>query len=375
MRLCGAAVLSCAFALMPDPLQSARANGDTRSISMIHNHTGEHIDIVFKRDGRFDRDALQKLNWFLRDWRKQESIEMDARLLDLLWEVYADLGATAPVHIICGYRSEGTNNMLRARSSGVALHSQHTQGRAMDIAIPGIPTARLREMGMLRQKGGVGFYPTSGTPFVHLDVGSVRAWPRMNTRELVRLFPSGETLHLPSDGPPLPGYNIALAKFGRDGKSGDTLLAYTDSGRGSLRPEISAALTRVAALAPVAQPPVVPVKQTVPVPLARPAALVQVASLKNGPVPENNSSDVTASIPSRIQTAQLTALRYDAHATAEFVSTATIMSEAELTAPQMNLASVYFEPPVDTSKGFGLRGLIKADNNDSKTIDVAQKGL
>lgn len=86
-------------------------------------------------------------------------------------------------------------------------------GKAMDFYIPGVKLATLREIGMQMQIGGVGFYPTSGSPFVHMDVGGVRAWPRMSRQELVRIFPKGNTLHVPSDGKPLPGYEQALADY------------------------------------------------------------------------------------------------------------------------------------------------------------------
>jgi hypothetical protein len=103
--------------------------------------------------------------------------------------------------------------MLRSRTKGVAEQSQHMRGKAMDFFIPGIPLKTLRETAMRYQRGGVGFYPTSRSPFVHLDVAGVRAWPRMARQDLVRLFPDGKTLHIPADGTPLPGYEQALAEF------------------------------------------------------------------------------------------------------------------------------------------------------------------
>ena len=105
--------------------------------------------------------------------------------------------------------------MLRSRSKGVAKHSQHTLGKAIDFFIPGVPLDVLRAAAMKAQGGGVGYYPTSGSPFVHLDVGSVRAWPRMTREQLAKLFPDGRTVHLPPDGNPLPGYQLALADLER----------------------------------------------------------------------------------------------------------------------------------------------------------------
>ena len=200
-------------------LQTAVAEGDTRTISFHHVHTGEDITITYKRNGRYDDAALRKLDWFMRDWRKNKQVDMDPHLFDLLWEVNRDLGGTQPIQVICGYRAPGTNAMLRARSSGVAQYSLHTKGDAIDFFLPGVPLEKIREVGLRLQRGGVGFYPTSGSPFVHLDTGSVRHWPRMTRQQLVRVFPDGRTVHIPSDGKPLPGYALALADVERHGSS------------------------------------------------------------------------------------------------------------------------------------------------------------
>ncbi len=103
--------------------------------------------------------------------------------------------------------------MLRSRSRGVAENSQHMLGKAIDFYIPGVSLAKLRAIGMKLQVGGVGFYPTSGSPFVHMDTGNVRHWPRMSRQELLALFPDGKTLDIPRDGKPLPGYAEALADY------------------------------------------------------------------------------------------------------------------------------------------------------------------
>jgi uncharacterized protein YcbK (DUF882 family) len=198
-------------------LQNAVAEGDTRTISLHHVHTNEDLTITYKRDGRYDADALKKINWILRDWRRNEEIATDPRLIDLVWEVQREVGAKQPIHIICGYRAPQTNAMLRRKSDGVAQFSQHTLGKAMDFFIPGVPLEQLRNMGLRAQRGGIGFYPTSGSPFVHLDVGSVRHWPSISRDELVRIFPDGRTVHVPSDGHPLPGYALARADIERRG--------------------------------------------------------------------------------------------------------------------------------------------------------------
>src|SRR5690606_5151248 len=116
-------------------------------------------------------------------------------------------------HVVSAYRSPATNKMLRSRSSGVAEKSQHMLGKAMDFYIPGVALSKLRAAAFKVEGGGVGYYPKSGSPFVHLDVGNVRSWPRMNRRELMALFPDGRTIHVPADGKPLPGYQQALAAY------------------------------------------------------------------------------------------------------------------------------------------------------------------
>jgi uncharacterized protein YcbK (DUF882 family) len=200
-------------------LQTAIAEGDTRTLSFHHVHTNEDITVTFKRNGRYDQAALKKLDWFMRDWRKDEQVEMDPHLFDLLWEAYREAGATEPIRIICGYRAPGTNAMLRARSSGVAQYSLHTKGDAIDFYIPGVPLETIRNVGLRLQRGGVGFYPTSGSPFVHMDTGSIRHWPRLSYDQLVKVFPDGRTVHIPSDGQPLRGYALALADVERHGSA------------------------------------------------------------------------------------------------------------------------------------------------------------
>lgn len=193
--------------------QDAVANGDTRSITIRHMHTKEETTVTFRRDGRYVSEGLEKLNWALRDWRSDEPIRMDPRLFDLAWEVHRRVGSEQPFHVVSAYRSPGTNSMLRRRSRGVAKHSQHMLGKAMDFYLPDTPTVRIREAGMVLQRGGVGFYPGAHTPFVHLDAGSVRSWPRMTRDQLVRLFPDEKTVHLPADGQPLGNYELAKAEI------------------------------------------------------------------------------------------------------------------------------------------------------------------
>ncbi|MFA1621566.1 DUF882 domain-containing protein [Rhizobium mongolense] len=195
----------------------SEAAGETRSLKLYFIHTGEKAVITYKRNGRFDPKGLGQLNRFLRDWRKNQPTKMDPHLFDLIWEVYRQSGSRDYINVVCGFRSPATNSMLKSRSrnSGVAEKSQHMLGKAMDFFIPDVKLAKLRAIGMKMQVGGVGFYPKSGSPFVHMDVGGVRAWPRMSRQELAQLFPNGNTIHIPSDGKPLPGYQQAMAEYKR----------------------------------------------------------------------------------------------------------------------------------------------------------------
>jgi len=259
-------------------VHDATALNETRTLSFHHTHSEEDITVTFKRDGRYDEEALKQLNHYLRDWRNQEQTTMDRRLFDILWEVYRDVDGKKPIHIISSYRSPATNAMLRRRSSGVARFSQHMLGHAMDFFIPDVPLEQIRYAGLRLQRGGVGFYPTSGSPFVHLDTGSIRHWPRMTHDQLARVFPDGRTVHLPSDGNPLKGYELARADIEKRANGDD---ASTKS-----KPSLFAALFRSkstdeddeSAAAPMAgQKPTsaglmaaaLPAKSTEPVPMPR----------------------------------------------------------------------------------------------------------
>jgi uncharacterized protein YcbK (DUF882 family) len=224
----GLAVLG--LMISTNSLQTVVANGDTRAISLQHTHRDDSITVTFKRSGRYDEDGLKKLNYFLRDWRNDEQTRMDPQLFDILWEVSREVDTKEAIRIVSSYRSPETNSMLRRRSRGVAKFSQHMLGKAIDFHIPGVSIEDLRAAGMRLQRGGVGFYPGS---FVHVDVGSVRHWPRMTYDQLARVFPNGRTVHIPSNGQPMSGYALALAdieKRGTSGPSGMSLAAARNSG-------------------------------------------------------------------------------------------------------------------------------------------------
>ncbi len=218
--------------IVPSSTETAVANGDTRTLNLYHSHTGESIQATFRVNGSYDPAVLEKLNYFLRDWRNNDQTRMDPRLFDAIWEAYRTAGATQPIVIVSAYRSPATNAMLRSRSHAVAEHSQHILGRAMDTTMPGMPMERIREIGMRLQRGGVGWYPSEN--FVHLDVGSVRYWPRMSYEQLARVFPDGKSVDLAADGRTLPRYQEARAEIASRGGVMSDVPQYAPSGGGLL---------------------------------------------------------------------------------------------------------------------------------------------
>ena len=301
-------------ALAPSSTETAVANGDTRTIHFYHTHTGESIDATFRVDGHYDPAVLRQLNHFLRDWRNNDETNMDPRLFDTLWEVYRTAGATQPIQIYSAYRSPETNAMLRRRSRAVAEHSQHMLGKAMDTTIPGFPMHLIREVGMKLQHGGVGWYPSAN--FVHLDVGSVRSWPRMNYDQLASLFPDGKTVHIASNGQVLPGYEAARQEIAARGgvevppsQESGGFFAWLFGGSGSTAgaakedEEDRTAVAARPAPAPVAAAPAQPAPETVLAyaPQAEPAQ----PALVRSPPAEPEQVDTKPEAPAVKQVASL----------------------------------------------------------------------
>src|SRR5687767_3111723 len=165
-RLALAALVSFTL-LLPQTTLTATAAGGDRTLYLRHTHTGEVGRFTFRTNGQYDAKVLKQLNVFLADWRTKEPTKMDPGLFDLLWSVYQDVGASQPINIVSSYRSPKTNKMLASRSSAVADNSLHMKGKAIDFFIPGVNLGKLRETVMRHQVGGIGYYPTSGSPFVH----------------------------------------------------------------------------------------------------------------------------------------------------------------------------------------------------------------
>lgn len=208
--LAGAAVLAITATVGASGIV---ANSDSDRVIALHNiHSGETVSVLYKKGGKYVASGLEKVNWILRDWRRNETTAMDPELIDLLWEMHAELGSREPIHVISAYRSRSTNEMLRKTVGGQASRSQHILGKAADVHFPDVPLKNLRYSALIKEQGGVGYYPTSAIPFVHVDTDRVRAWPRLPRYELALLFPQGRTQHLPADGGPISKDDVRFAR-------------------------------------------------------------------------------------------------------------------------------------------------------------------
>jgi len=146
-----------------------------RTLSMLHTHTLESIDLVYAVGEQYVPEALGALNRFLRDHYTGDVGRIDPQLFELLHHLQTTVGSSRPFEVISGYRCPTTNDRLRqTRGGGVASHSLHMEGRAIDVRLPGVPLATLREAALSLRAGGVGFYPHE--QFVHVDNGRIRSW-------------------------------------------------------------------------------------------------------------------------------------------------------------------------------------------------------
>jgi uncharacterized protein YcbK (DUF882 family) len=146
-------------------------------LRFYHTHTGERLDVVYRRGDHYLPEALDELDHYLRDHRTGDVRHFNPRLFDLLYDLTASLSDSGgEIDVICGYRTPWSNEFLRTRNphTGVAQHSLHMQAEAIDIRLRGIPTLELRDAALRLHRGGVGYYRSSD--FVHVDVGRVRHW-------------------------------------------------------------------------------------------------------------------------------------------------------------------------------------------------------
>jgi len=174
-------ILSALLCLVAPLMASAQSNAvvDQRPqehrLRLFQTHTGERIDIIYRRGDTYLPDAIAKLDFLLRDFRTGDVRHFNSRLYDTLEELTISVGRPgAEIDIICGYRSPWTNEFLRSHTTGVAKNSLHIQAEAIDLRIPGVSTLKLRQAALALHRGGVGYYPHSD--FIHVDTGRVRQW-------------------------------------------------------------------------------------------------------------------------------------------------------------------------------------------------------
>ena len=144
-------------------------------LHLYHTHTNQHIDIVYRVGDSYLPEAASELEHFLHDHRTGDERLFDPRLFDLLFDLTTAVGHPGTeIDVVCGYRTQWSNELLRSHSSGVAKNSLHMQAMAIDIRIPGTKTSDLRDAALSLHRGGVGYYQRSD--FVHVDIGRVRHW-------------------------------------------------------------------------------------------------------------------------------------------------------------------------------------------------------
>ncbi len=251
--------------------------GEVRTISLYHVHTKESLTITYKVDGHYIPSAMDKINYILRDWRKNKVIRIDPKVIDLMWELHEDLDSKKPIDIICGYRSAATNAFLHRIGRHVAVRSQHILGKAIDLYFPDVSTAKLRNSALVREVGGVGFYPRSGIKgFVHIDSGHVRHWPYISPQHLASIMSS---------------YKSTIgARFAR--RSTNTMVASLDTSK------------QTAKSAGEPQKITGPLYANVPKPRPKPLAVLAEAAQRievvpaSAPVPQRNFAQVETAVDS-----------------------------------------------------------------------------
>jgi uncharacterized protein YcbK (DUF882 family) len=161
-----------AVAALPLPVLARTV--EARRLSFYHTHTGETLDVVYAERGYYLSDALAEVNYFLRDFRTGDVHQIDPELLDILHSARVYTGSNGQIEVLSGFRSHATNEQLRRTGLGVAQHSLHMTGQAIDIRLANVATRTLMRAAVSMGRGGVGYYPESD--FVHLDTGRVRTW-------------------------------------------------------------------------------------------------------------------------------------------------------------------------------------------------------
>ena len=164
-----AAVIPCnAFA------SAYESVSDIRELHLYNVATHEDLKVIYSKDGRYIPEALAEINHLFRDYRTGKVKTINKALLDLLFDIRKNIDIDRPFHIISGYRSPGSNAILRKQQNNVAKNSLHMYGKAVDIRVPGFSLKTLRREAMKLGKGGIGYYPLAKS--VHIDIGEVRYW-------------------------------------------------------------------------------------------------------------------------------------------------------------------------------------------------------
>ena len=170
--------LSAVFGGARKPSAQLRRNpyrGNPYALHFLDLHSGKRLDVVYRNANGYDPQSLVRLDSYLRDRRTGQVHAYDPRVFDLLRDLLISLGRPqGEIDVICGYRTPWSNALLHNTGHHVAVHSLHMQAMAIDIRVPGVSTARLRDAALALHRGGVGYYPHSR--FVHVDVGRVRRW-------------------------------------------------------------------------------------------------------------------------------------------------------------------------------------------------------
>jgi uncharacterized protein YcbK (DUF882 family) len=171
LGILGFAGLGGLLLLLPWPGSAAHQG---RTLRFTHLHTGESLVVTYWADGEYVGEGITQVEHLLRDFRTGDEHDIEPRLLDLLYEVHEKTDSEAPFQVISGYRSPETNEQLRKMGRQVGRRSLHMQGQAIDIRLADVPTARVRDVALALERGGVGYYEEND--FVHIDVGRVRRW-------------------------------------------------------------------------------------------------------------------------------------------------------------------------------------------------------
>jgi len=163
-----------ACSVTPVKVQASQSVLGMRELGFYNIHTRERSQGNYWIDGLYQEDTLDSFSNLLRDHRQNQAAPMDKRLYELLYQLNKTLNVSEEFHVISGYRSPKTNQMLANKSNAVATKSYHMRGMAIDIAIPNVKLSHLRDAAISLKLGGVGYYPKSG--FIHVDTGRVRLW-------------------------------------------------------------------------------------------------------------------------------------------------------------------------------------------------------